>query len=111
MGGEYQDFRSKIFCLSAEIFRRESLLCFRSFRASEHFMRKRGLSRFPKENLLSHRTEKLRRANLLCLTKFLVPKKFMDKSGRGDRRREYHHFPSKVFCLTVPKFRFVGESF
>ena len=64
-GGEYQDFPSKIFCLSAEIFRRESLVCFRNFRVSEHFLRKRGLSRFPKENLLSHRTEKLRRANLL----------------------------------------------
>ena len=56
-GGEYQDFLSKIFGLSAEVFRRETLLCFRNFRVSKHFMPKRGLSRFPIENLLSHSTE------------------------------------------------------
>ena len=55
--------------------------------------------------VLSHSTEKLRRGTLLCLTKFLVSKKFMDKMGRG-RGREYHHFPSKNFCLSVPKFSY-----
>ena len=40
-------------------------------------------------------------------TKFLKSKNFMDKRGGG---REYHDFPSKIFCLTVPKI-FVGEPF
>ena len=34
----------------------------------------------------------------------MVAKKFMDKKG------EYQDFPSKIFCLTVPK-NFVGEPF
>ena len=40
----------------------------------------------------------------LCFRKYPVAKKFMDKGG------EYQDFPSKIFCLTVPK-NFVGESF
>ena len=43
---------------------------------------------------------------MLCFRKFPVAKKFMDKRGGG----KYPDFPSKVFCLTVPKF-FVGEPF
>ena len=35
---------------------------------------------------------------MLSFRKFLVAKKFMDK-----RVREVSRFPSKVFCLTVPK--------
>ena len=71
-------------------------------------MPKRGISRFSIENFLSHSTEKLPSGTLLCFTKFLVSKKFMDKRGGGVA--EYHDFPSKVFCLTLPKV-FVGESF
>ena len=41
---------------------------------------------------------------MLCFRKFPVAKKFMDERG------EYQAFPSKVFCLTVPK-NFVGEPF
>ena len=43
---------------------------------------------------------------MLCFRKFLVAKKFMDDKGGG----EYQKFPSKIFCLTVPK-NFVGEPF
>ena len=39
---------------------------------------------------------------MLCFRKFSVAKKFMDERG------EYQNFPSKIFCLTVPK-TFVGE--
>ena len=39
----------------------------------------RGISRFSKEVLLSHSTEKLREETFLCFTKFLVSKIFMDK--------------------------------
>ena len=49
----------------------------------------------------------LRRGTLLCFRNFLVSKKLMDKRGEG--RREYHDFPSKNVCLTVPK-NFVGET-
>ena len=40
---------------------------------------------------------------MLCFRRLRVAKKFMDKRG-GD----YQDFPSKIFCLTVPKI-FVGE--
>ncbi len=42
---------------------------------------------------------------MLCFRKFLVAKNFMDKKAG-----EYQDFPSKFFCLTVPKI-FVGEPF
>ena len=56
-------------------------------------------------NFLSHSAEKFRRGTFLCcFRKFLVANKFMDKQG------EYQKFPSKNFCLTVPR-NFVGEPF
>ena len=45
---------------------------------------------------------------MLCFRKFPVAKKFMDNRGVGGGK--YQDFPSKVFCLTVPK-NFVGEPF
>ena len=42
---------------------------------------------------------------MLCFRKFLVAKKFMD-----EREGEISRFPSKIFCLTVPK-NFVGQPF
>ena len=42
---------------------------------------------------------------MLCFRNFPVAKKFMDEWGGG---RDYHDFPSKIFCLTVPK-NSVGE--
>ena len=42
----------------------------------------RGISRFSKETLLSHSTEKLRRGTFLFSTIFLVSKYFMDKRWR-----------------------------
>ena len=42
---------------------------------------------------------------MLCFRKFTVAKKFMDWRGG-----KYQDFPSKFFCLTVPK-NFVGEPF
>ena len=43
---------------------------------------------------------------MLCSRKVLVAKNFMEKKGEG----EYRKFPSKNFCLTVPKL-FVEEPF
>ena len=65
-----------------------------------------GVSRFSVENFLSHSTKKFRWGTLRCIRKFPVAKKFMDNRGGG----EYQDFPSKFFCLTVPK-NFVGEPF
>ena len=41
---------------------------------------------------------------MLCFRKFPVAKKFMDKKGGA----ECQDFPSKFFCVTLPK-NFVGE--
>ena len=43
--------------------------------------------------------------SVLCFRKISVLKKFMDKRGV-----EYQDFPSKTFCLTVPR-NFVGKPF
>ena len=43
---------------------------------------------------------------MLCFRKFPRAKKFMDQRRGG----EYQAFPSKTFCLSVPKI-FVGEPF
>ena len=42
---------------------------------------------------------------MLCFRKFPVAKKFMDERGG-----KYQDFPSKFFCLTMPKSS-VGELF
>ena len=62
-GREYHNFLSEIFCLTAEKFRRETLLCcFRKFRAAKKFMDKKGeYQDFPSIIFLSHIAEKLRR--------------------------------------------------
>ena len=53
---------------------------------------------------MSDIAEKFRKGMLLFLRKFLVSKSFMDEKGG------YHVFPSKIFCLPVPK-NFVKEPF
>ena len=63
-----------------------------------------GVSRFSVENFLSHSAQKFRRGTLLIsFRKFLVAKILWIRGGR-----EYQDFPSKNFCLTVPK-NFVEE--
>ena len=58
-------------------------------------------------NFLSHSAEKLRRGTLLCCVSenFRSPKTLWIRGGRDNQE-----FPSKIFCLTVPKI-FVGEPF
>ena len=63
------------------------------------------VSRFSVVIFLPHSTENLRRGSLLCSRKRLVSKNVRDKRGG-----EYHTFPSKFFCFTVPR-SFVGDSF
>ena len=105
-GVGHHDFLSKICCLTvpknfvAETCVSESFWYRKILRIIE---RGGGASRLSNENLLSHNTEKLRRGNL-CFRKFLVSKNVKDRRERGR-----HDFPSKLFCLTVPKI-FVGET-
>ena len=65
-----------------------------------------GVSRLSIENFLSHSTENFRRASLYCCNDFGYRKSLDKRVGGG----EYQDFPSKIFCLTVPKIS-VGESF
>ena len=84
-----------------------SVLCFRKIPVAKKFMDKGGggVSSFSVGTLLSHSTKKLHRGILLCFRKYMVSKKFKEHRGR-----ECQDFPSKIFCLAVPK-NFVGESF
>ena len=62
-----------------------------------------GVSGFSTEKFLSHSPENLRRES------FIVA--LISGTGKVCRRKgEYQDFPSKHFCLTVPKIS-VGESF
>ena len=57
---------------------------------------------------MNHSTEPFRRGIFLCCVSenFWSRKSLWKTSGRG----EYRYFPSKIFCLTVPK-HFVEEPF
>ena len=61
-----------------------------------------GVSRFTVENFLSYSAEKVRKSvgEPFCamFQKISGSQKFMDKRG------EDKGLPSKIFCLTVPKF-------
>ncbi len=63
-----------------------------------------GVSRFPVENFLSHRAENFRKGILYCCNNFGY-RKSLEKRGE-----EYQDFPSKIFCLTLPK-NAIGEPF
>ena len=99
-------FSFEIFIFSAEKFRKGILLFLRKFLVSKSFVdeKKRGggITFFRRKFLVSQ-CRKISRASLQCFRKFGVSKNFMHNRG-------YHNFPSKIFCLTVPK-NFVGEPF
>ena len=79
---------------------------FQLFRVPRKFGEEReGVSRFSVENFLSHGVENFRRANLYCCNNFGY-RESLDKRGGG----KHQDFPSKIFCLTVPKIS-VGEAF
>ena len=61
-----------------------------------------GITIFRRKFFVSQ-CRKISWASLQCFRKFGVSKNFMHNRG-------YHNFPSKIFCLTVPK-NFVGEPF
>ncbi len=105
-GGGYQDFPSKIFCLTVptKISAGESFIVASISGIEKVWRRGGGVSRFSVENFLSHSAdENFRRRILYCCINF-GNRKSLEKGG------EYQKFPSKIFCLTVPKIS-VGESF
>ena len=102
---------------STETFRRGTLLCC----VSENFWHRkilwirgrgeRGSITIFRQNFLSHSAEKFRRGTLLrCVSENIWYQKILWIRGGWGGGREYHDFPSKLFCLTVPK-HFVEEPF
>ena len=57
-----------------------------------------GITFFRRRKFLVSQCRKISWASLQCFRKFGVSKNFMHNRG-------YHKFPSKIFCLTVPKNR------
>ena len=55
-----------------------------------------GVLLFSVENFLSHSAENFRRGIRYCCINFGYRKSL-------EKRGEYQGFPSKIFCLTVPK--------
>ncbi len=90
---------------SAENCRRRILYCCNNFGYRKSLEKRGGgVTRFSFENFLSHSAESFPRGILCCCILFGY-RKSLGKRGGG-----YQDFPSKVFCLTVPKIS-VGESF
>ena len=102
--GEYQEFPSKSFCLTLPKKFVGEPISVPLYLGIDKFFASEVKSRFSVENFLSHTAEKVRRGTLLCFTEFLATKTFLEKRWLG----EYQEFPSKCFCLTLPK-KFVGE--
>ena len=106
-GGEVSRFSVENFLShSADKIRRRTLLCFERILVSKIFKQRRGeASRFCRNFFHLTGPKKLRQGTILCFRKFLVGKKILWIRGWS-----YHDFPSKSFCLTVPKY-FIGEHF
>ena len=83
--------------------------CFRNIPVAKKFIGKRGgweISRLSIEIFLSHSAKNFRRGSLYCCNKFGCRKNLDNRGGEG-----YQDFPSKFFCLTVPKNLSTMESF
>ena len=101
-GGEYQDFPSKIFCLTVpKISVAESFTVALILRR-KGLGRRRGIKIFRRKNFVSQ-CRKVRTEILYCCISFGYRKNL-------DKRGEYQDFPSKILCLIVPKIS-VAESF
>ena len=102
--GEYQDFPSKIFCLTLpKNFVGKDFSVSLISGIEKIWISDGGMSRFSVEGSLSHSSENIRRGILYCCNSFGYPKGLV-------KVVEYRDFPSKNFCLIVPK-NFVGKPF
>ena len=81
------------------------MLCFRNFPVAKKITDEGELSRFFVEIFFVIEGQKTSWGNISVVSfrNFTVAKKIMDKRG-------YQDFPSKKFCLTLPR-NFVGEHF
>ena len=86
---------------SAEIFREGILLFLRKFLVLESFMDEKGGITFFRRKILVSQERKILWASLQNFRKIGVSENFIHNMG-------YYNFPSKTFCLTVPK-NFVKE--
>ena len=80
------------------------MLCFRKLPVANKITEKRGRGiKFFRRKSSVPQCRELSQGNtiVLCFGKLPAAKKIMDKKGG------YHDFPSKIFCLRVPK-SFVG---
>ena len=94
--GKYQGFPLKNFCLTVTKIFVGQPLSVSLISGIEKFYASEVMSRFSVQNILSHSDEIFRWATLKCVINF------------GYRKilcfgRLYHVFPSKIYCLTVPK--------
>ena len=105
--GEYQDFSSKIFCLIVpknfvgQPFRMLLILGIENIYSSEGYV-----TILRRKFFVSQCRTFVRGTLLCCVSEKFCYRKCLWISGRG----KYQDFPSKVFCLTVPK-KIVGEPF
>ena len=105
-GGEYQDFPSKIFCLTMpKNFRRGILYCCSSF-GYRKSLDKRGEYQDLPSKIFCFTVPKISVGESFTVALISGSEKVYGQEGGG----EYQDFASKIFCLTVPK-KFVGESF
>ena len=97
----YHNFPSKKFCLTVpKNFVRESYCFWENFWFQKVLEMRKRVSRFSVEIFWSHSTEIFCDYPLNLLENLGYRKLFMHNRG-------YHNFPSKYFCLTLPK-KFVG---
>ena len=102
-GGVITIFRRKVFVSLCQKISLENNLAFQKIFYIEHFHaneRGGGITVLSKFFVSQGRNKKFCKRTLLFSRKILVTKIFMSKRG-------YHVFPSKIFCVTVPK-NFVG---
>ena len=78
--GEYQDFTSKILCLTVRRIFLGEFFTVALFSGGEKFWIGGGVSRFSVENFVSHRAETFRRGDLYCCINFGYGKS-LDQSG------------------------------
>ena len=94
-GGEYQDFPSKIFCLTGpKNFEGGHFAVSEKFEYQKHLCIRMGYHYFLLKNFLSHSTEKIRRWALLCFKKFWYRNFSCIEEGIK---------VLSTFCLTVTK--------
>ena len=106
-GGGYHDFLSKLFCLTVpkKFVGEPFYAVFQKISGIEKCCASECYITIFYQNFLSHSTETFRRGTLLCcVSENFGYRKMLCFRGL------YHNFPSKIFCLTVPK-NAVGEPF